>query len=160
MNPQVTTLAPKKLIGQRMRMSLVTNTTGALWRRFMPRRRDIHNTLTAELISMQVYDQPVDLGNLQQEFDKWAAMEVTDLDTIPDGMEAFVLTGGLYAVFHYTGSSTDMRIFHAIFGTWLPNAPYILDHRPHFEILGDTYKNADPNSEEDIWIPIKPKEAV
>lgn len=157
MKPRIETLTPKKLVGKRMRMSLSNNKTGELWRSFAPRRREIQNNLTSELFSMQVYDQPVDPGNLYQEFEKWAAIEVADFDTIPDGMESFVLTGGLYAVFHYKGSSTDTKIFQNIFGTWLPNSNYLLDNRPHFEILGDKYKNADPNSEEDIWIPIKPK---
>lgn len=29
---------------------------------------------------------------------------------------------------------------------WLPNSDYLLDDRPHFELLGDKYKNNDPNS--------------
>ena len=140
-----------------MTMSLSNNKTGELWRSFMPRRREIQNSLTSELFSMQVYNRPLDLGNMNQEFEKWAAVEVADFDAIPDGMETFVLTSGLYAVFHYKGSSTDTEIFRYIFGTWLPGSNYVLDNRPHFEILGDKYKNADPNSEEDIWIPIKPK---
>jgi AraC family transcriptional regulator len=37
---------------------------------------------------------------------------------------------------------------------------YELDDRPHFEILGDKYKNNDPNSEEEIWIPIKLKKQI
>lgn len=158
MEPKLEMLTEKKLIGKRMRMSLSNNKTGELWRSFMPRRKEISNNLTTELFSMQVYDQPVDPGNPGREFDKWAAIEVSDFDAIPDEMEAFVLAGGLYAVFHYTGSSMDTRIFQYIFGTWLPNSNYSLDNRPHFEILGDKYKNADPNSEEDIWIPIKQKD--
>ncbi|MDZ4720700.1 MAG: GyrI-like domain-containing protein, partial [Roseiflexaceae bacterium] len=150
MKPRIETLTEKKLVGTRMSMSLSNNKTSELWRSFMPRRREIQNNLTSEMFSMQVYDQPVDLGNLHQAFEKWAAIEVADFDTIPDGMESFVLTGGLYAVFHYQGSSTDTKIFHSIFGTWLPNAPYVLDNRPHFELLGATYKHMDPNSEEDI----------
>jgi len=140
-----------------MVMSLSNNKTGELWRSFMPRRREVQNNLTLELFSMQVYNQPFDPSDLNQEFDKWAAVEVTNFDAVPAGMETFVLAGGLYAVFHYKGSSTDTRIFQFIFGDWLSNSGYVLDHRPHFEILGDKYKNADPNSEEDIWIPIKPK---
>jgi len=67
------------------------------------------------------------------------------------------LKGGLYAVFDYKGSSNDISIFQYIFGTWLQNSDFLLDDRPHFEVLGDKYKNADPNSEEEIWIPIKKK---
>jgi len=95
-----------------------------------------------------------------KEFEKWAAMEVSDFENVPNEMETFTLAGGLYAVFDYKGSSTDSTIFHHIFGTWLPNSDYVLDNRPHFEVLGDKYKNADPNSEEEIWIPIRHKNSV
>ncbi|MEZ4860095.1 MAG: effector binding domain-containing protein [Caldilineaceae bacterium] len=155
--PRIVMLSEKKLIGQRMVMSLANNKTGELWRSFIPRRREIRHNVTADLLSLQVYDQPVDWHNLQQEFEKWAAVEVSTCDTMPDGMAAFTLPGGLYAVFPYKGSSTDTQIFQYIFGTWLPNSDYMLDNRPHFEVLGEKYKNADPNSEEDIWIPITPK---
>jgi AraC family transcriptional regulator len=158
LQPRIVMLSEKKLIGKHMVMSLANNKTGELWRTFMPRRREIRNNMTADLLSLQVYDQPVDLRNLQQEFEKWAAIEVSTFDAIPEGMAAFTLPGGLYAVFPYKGSSTDTQIFHYIFGTWLPNSDYTLDNRPHFEVLGEKYKNADPNSEEDIWIPITPKD--
>jgi AraC family transcriptional regulator len=72
-------------------------------------------------------------------------------------METYVLPGGLYAVFDYKGLNTDNSIFQYILGTWLPGSDYVLDNRPHFEVLGDKYKNNDPNSEEEIWIPIKTK---
>jgi AraC family transcriptional regulator len=67
------------------------------------------------------------------------------------------LNGGLYAVFNYKGLNTDNRIFIHIFTEWLPSSGYVLDERPHFEILGEKYKNNDPESEEEIWIPVKPK---
>lgn len=158
MEPKIETITLKNLIGKRMKMSLSNNRTGELWQNFMPRRKEIRSNLTSELISMQVYDQLIDPGNIQQEFDKWAAIEVADFSSIPEGMESFVMPGGQYAVFHYQGSGTDTRIFQYIFGTWLPNSNYLVDNRPHFEILGEKYKNADPNSEEDIWIPIRPKD--
>jgi len=45
-----------------------------------------------------------------------------------------------------------------IMSQWLPNSKYILDHRPHFELLGAKYKNNSPDSEEEVWIPIKEKQ--
>lgn len=158
MQPRIESLTEKKLVGKRLRMSLAENRTGELWRSFMPRRREVGNTVTSDLYSMQVYSQPVDVGNLQQEFEKWAAVEVSDDSSVPDGMEVFTLKGGLYAVFSYKGPSTDTTIFRYIFGTWLPGSAYTLDSRPHFEVLGEKYKNADPDSEEEIWIPIKPRD--
>ena len=129
-----------------------------LWKSFIPECKDIINNLTNDFISMTVY-KPTYFANFKptNEFEKWAVIEVTDFDNIPNDMEPFTLKGGLYAVFDYKGSSTDIRIFQYIFGTWLPNSDYLLDNRPHFEILGEKYKNADPNSEEEIWIPIEAK---
>jgi AraC family transcriptional regulator len=88
-------------------------------------------------------------------FDKWAAVEVAHFDDIPDGMEAFTLAPGLYAVFVYKGSSADNSIFQYILSEWLPGSVYALDNRPHFDVLGDKYRNNSPDSEEEIWIPIK-----
>jgi AraC family transcriptional regulator len=100
MEPKIEILVEKKLIGKRMTMSLSNNKTGKLWRSFMSKRKEIQNNLTSDMISMQVYDQPVELGNLEQKFEKWAATEVSDFETIPDGMETFTVPSGLYAVFH------------------------------------------------------------
>lgn len=157
MEPDIKILPEKKLIGQRIQMSMANNKTRELWSGFMPRRREIANQLTSDLISMQVFDELFDFYafDLNASFEKWAAVEVSDFERIPDGMEAFTLRGGLYAVFIHKGdASTGAKTFQYIFGTWLPGSGYTLDNRPHFEILGGKYKNDDPDSEEEIWIPI------
>ena len=158
MTPRIEILSEKKLIGKRLQMSLANNKTQVLWQSFMPRRKEIQNNIGTDLYSMQVYDpfyfNTFDPNNL---FEKWATIEVTNFDTIPDEMETFTLSSGLYAVFFYKGLNTNTKIFQYIFETWLPNSEYVLDNRPHFEILGEKYKNNDPNSEEEIWIPIKEK---
>jgi AraC family transcriptional regulator len=89
-------------------------------------------------------------------FEKWALVEAIDLETIPPSFKQFILPSGLYAVFHYKGLNTDSSIFQYIYSEWLPSSGYILDNRPHFEVLGNLYRNNHPESEEDIWIPIKP----
>ena len=38
------------------------------------------------------------------------------------------------------------------------NSDFSLDNRPHFALMGRKYKQDDANSEEEIWIPIKPKQ--
>lgn len=140
-------------------MSLANNKTGELWQRFMPKRRDIANQLTNDMISLQVYKY-THFADFKptNEFEKWAAVEVTDFENVPTDMETFTLSGGLYAVFDYMGSSKYSSIFQYIYGSWLPNSEYDLDDRPHFEVIGEKYKNNDPSSEEEIWIPIKPKQ--
>ena len=161
MHPRIEILPEKKLVGKRMKMSFTNNKTGELWKGFMQRRKEIKNNLTADLFSMQIYDNSYNFVKFNPDtiFEKWAAVEVCDFNNIPEDMESFTLSGGLYAVFLHRGdASTGPATFRHIFGTWLPNSEYSLDNRPHFEILGEKYKNEDPDSEEDIWIPIKIKE--
>jgi AraC family transcriptional regulator len=159
MKPRIETLKEKKLTGKRMRMSLSGNKTGELWRSFMLRRKEITNNIGTDLYSMQVYD-PLYFSKFSYdaEFEKWAAIEVTDFSIVPDEMETTILPEGLYAVFLHKGAASKGReTFQYIFGTWLPGSDYLLDNRPHFELIGEKYKNEDPDSEEEIWIPVKPK---
>lgn len=158
LQPVIVNMLPKKLIGLHLQMSLQANQTGPLWGQFMRRRHEIKNTTSPLLYSIQFYDTNYFMEfSPAKSFEKWAAIEVNESNEIPEGMHTVDLTGGLYAVFDYRGSSTDPAIFQYIYGTWIPSSEYILDHRPHFEVLGDKYKNNDPNSEEQIWIPIKNK---
>jgi AraC family transcriptional regulator len=158
MLPRIKEIEEKRLIGKRLKMSLTNNLTGKLWKGFMQRRNEIKNNVTKEMISMQIYDS-LYYQNFKpnNEFEKWATIEVTDFDFIPNEMEPFTLPGGFYAVFNHKGSSNDNSVFEYIFLNWLPNSKYKLDNRPHFEVLGEKYKNNDQNSEEEIWIPIRKK---
>jgi len=157
LQPRIENLNPKKLIGIRVRMSLKNNKTFELWNSFVPRLKEITNRKSNERLSLQVYESPLSSNNLTQEFEKWALVEVLNFEKVPQKMETFILESGLYAVFYYKGLNTDHRIFRYIFNDWLPKSNYVVDKRPHFEILGEKYKNADPNSEEEIWIPIRKK---
>jgi len=157
MEARIESTREKKLVGIRMKMSLTKNMTRELWHSFMVRKSGIRNTVGSDLYSMQVYDPLYFTGfDPTAEFEKWAAIEVTDFDSIPEKMESFTLPEGLYAVFVHKGAASAGPVtFQFIFGTWLPGSEYDLDDRPHFELLGDNYRNDDPDSEEEIWIPVK-----
>ncbi|HYF01865.1 MAG TPA: GyrI-like domain-containing protein [Patescibacteria group bacterium] len=160
MQPHILTLPEKLLIGRHLTMSLAADRTPELWRSFMPQRKSITNAVSNDLYSMQVYDAAYDFKtfNPAATFEKWAAVEVSDFKNVPDGMETLVLTSGLYAVFkHRGGPATGFKTFSYIFGEWLPASEYELDARPHFELLGEKYKGNEPDSEEEIWIPVKPR---
>ncbi|MEI6684048.1 MAG: GyrI-like domain-containing protein [Bacteroidota bacterium] len=161
MKPRIEVITEKMLIGKRLNMTFSNNRTFELWHSFMPARKLIKNTLNQELISLQIYDQVRELKDFTPDapFEKWAAVEVSGFDDIPAGMETLVLPGGTYAVFLYKGTPEMFRdTFLYIFGTWLPASGYLLDDRPHFEILGEKYIRNHPDSEEEVWIPIKNKQ--
>lgn len=160
MEPRIITIQPKKLVGRKLRMSLSINRTVELWQFLMPRRKEIQNKLNSELFSIQVFDPDLEFKNFtpETEFEKWAAVEVSDYEEIPEGMETLDIPGGLYAVFDYKGAANNFApMFHHIFGTWIPASEYEVDKRPHFDVLGEKYKGNDPDSEEEIWVPVKQK---
>lgn len=160
--PQITHrtayLNETRVLGLSMVLSLDNNTTAALWQAFMPRLAEIEGRLNDDLLSLAIYPaRYFEDFDFATPFDKLAAVEVGKSAEIPVGLSEFILPAGLYVVFDYVGSSNDNNIFQYIFAHWLPASPYELDDRPHFEVLGANYKNDDPDSEEEIWIPVRPK---
>jgi len=158
MTPTIQTISAKTLIGKHITMSFSDNKTFALWSNFMPQRKFITNAVNpTHMYSLQVYSNDFYTNfDPKREFIKWAALEVNNTDIIPEDMDTFTIPAGQYAVFHYIGSHNNGHdVFSYIFGEWLPSSGYQLDDRPHFEVLGPKYKNGDPDSEEEIWIPIK-----
>jgi AraC family transcriptional regulator len=157
-SPRIIQLPPKKMVGVRMIMSLADNRTSDLWRTFMTRRKEILNTIGTDLYSLQIYSPPFDINKFDAtiSFVKCALTEVSDYDNVPEGFEGLTLDGGLYAVFIHKGTPADFApTIDLIFKQWLPASDYILDDRPHFEVLGEKYMRNHPQSEEEIWIPIK-----
>lgn len=154
--PRIEVINEKKLVGKSMMMSFIEFRVEELWKSFLPIKKEIKNNISNELISMSIY-KPTHFINFAptNEFEKWAAIEVSDFEDISINLETFVLPKGLYAIFNYRGLSTDNSIYQYIFDTWLPNSEYNLDDRPHFEVLDNRYKNNDLDSEEEIFIPIK-----
>ncbi len=156
---RIETISEKKLAGKSLKMSFVNNRTGELWKSFMPLRKTIQQQVSTNLFSVQQYAEVFNIQQLNPhlEFMKWAAVEVSSFSVLPDGIEPFILPGGLYAVFLHKGDAADNKTFQYIFQEWIPASAYVPDNRPHFELLGEKYKNDHPDSEEEIWIPIKAK---
>lgn len=158
MEPQIETLQKLKLIGKKVNTSFTGNRTRELWQSFMPRRAEIENAIGSELYSVEIYNDTGFFKNFNpaKEFEKWAAVKVSDFNALPDEMDTLVIPEGLYAVFHYKGKPSEARAtYQYIYANWIPNSEYDLDDRPHFAIMGEKYKGEDPDSEEELWIPIK-----
>jgi len=156
MNATIQRIHEKKFAGKCMMISFANYNIGTLWQSFIPQRKLITNTCSDGMYSLAIY--PPDFFthfSPSALFERWAAVEVNNFDNIPAGMKTMIVPGGLYAVFHYKGLHTDNSFFQYILQTWLPASGYQLDNRPHFEWLGEKYRNNDPESEEEIWIPIQ-----
>lgn len=155
MNPTIKTFPTTKFIGKNLSFTYADYRAFELWSSFMPRRKEIQNVIGSELYNIQINPDNFDFKPTSP-FVKWAAVAVTSFDYIPDEMELLEIEEGLYAVFNYKGNQSNVAaFFNSIYTEWLPSSGYQLDSRPQFEILGEKYKNNSPESEEEIWIPIK-----
>ncbi len=149
-----------KLVGKSLKASLAEDQSFALWSSFMPERKLVQNTISSDFYSVQVYDPKLSFNDFNEHtiFEKWAAVAVSDYQNLPETMTTLNIPKGLYAVFLHKGTAADFPKTSAyIFREWLPSSVYELDNRPHFEILGAKYKNNHPDSEEEVWIPIREK---
>lgn len=157
--PRFETLPSTRVVGMRIRTSHVENRAPELWRAFMPRRYEIPGRLHPRYLSIQVFDRAGgDPADPSTPFDRWAAVEVGDAAEPPPGMEAYTIGGGLYAVFLHRGpAAAAPRTWGFIFGQWLPASDHVVDDREHFERLPEGYRPDDPNAEEEVWIPVRPR---
>ena len=155
MNPTIKNFPTTKFIGKNLSFTYSDYRAFELWSSFMPRRKEVPNAIGTDLYNIQINPIGFSFG-LQEPFVKWVAVPVSNFDFVPEGMEVLEIPEGLYAVFQYKGNQSNApEFFNAIYTEWLPATNYELDHRPQFEILGAKYKTNDPNSEEEIWIPVK-----
>ncbi len=159
MNPKIVNNPKIILVGLKIKTSLSENKTGDLWQSFLHRFNEIDERIGERYFSVQIYSKGQSMENFTpiSTFEKWAAIEVKGVNELPKKMESLTIPAGKYAVFKHKGIASDFfRTSQFIFGTWLPSSEYELDDRPHFEILGKDYLGPnDPNSEEDVYIPIR-----
>ncbi|KYP14467.1 GyrI-like domain-containing protein [Flavihumibacter sp. CACIAM 22H1] len=153
---RIDTIEDRLMAGLSMEMSLLNNLSPELWKRFMPIRKLIPHCVGTTVYSLQIYPAGYFTSfNPATPFTKWALAEINDTTSLPPEIKVFGLPGGRYAVFQHKGAASSFDVtWKFIFHEWLPASGYQLDNRPHFEVLGNKYKNNDPQSEEEVWIPI------
>lgn len=158
MTPRIETIPAKKLVGLYAAINISAYNVAELWKKFIPLLNKIENKKSSDFFSISLYDNSYfNTFSPSKTFEKWVAIEVTEHNNLSIELSTFTIPSGMYAIFTYKGLSSDFTVFDYIYNTWLPSSNYILDNRPHFEILGSKYQNNDPNSEEEIYIPIQLK---
>ena len=85
-----------------------------------------------------------------------ACTEVTTTSDVPSGMVAKTIPAGRYAVFTHVGPLDGLgHTMHYIFGTWASRSRFELRDAPDLEIYDERFKLGQPDSEVDLYIPIK-----
>lgn len=157
--PNIVLLPDTHLIGMRTQTTLATHHPAELWRKFRTQTKHIPLLAETGFYSVQFYPPSFYTGHFTPDtpFEKWAALHPHTMpNPLPSDIEICTLSGGLYAVFVHTGgTATFFQTANYIYNEWIPNSPYQLDTRAHFEIMP---ANALPNQtdySENVYIPIK-----
>ena len=150
------------LTGMQTDISIAENHTVLLWKKFMPRKREITNQLSEALYSVQVYPPAFNFvrPDVNMPFAKWVAVETSCNAKAPEQMEVLSVPAGHYAVFLHKGTLEGyLRTIDAIFNHWLPASAFEFDFRPQFERMDHRYIHNHPDSIEEVWIPVRQKMA-
>ena len=154
-------IGSKEIAGMQIPTSPAESQAPQIWQQFMPRRNELEGTEDDVYYSIQDYpaDYPWGSYDPTAQFTTWAAREISKDCILPDGFSQTKIKGGLYAHFIHKGTSACLSDSMIYFHTqWLPKSGYTLDKtRLHFERLDRAFLGPEnPNSEEDVYIPIIP----
>ena len=159
MDAKIIAISPKKIVGLRIMTTMVAHAeaSAALWPAFAKGKGGIGNRVDGDTYSIQIFDGDPLTAGLDTPFEKWAGVEVSSFDGVPEGFACMTLRGGLYAVFVHRGLP-GLETHEYALRQWLPASEYALDAREQFERMGPAYHPNDPNAEEEVWIPIQKKQ--
>lgn len=92
----------------------------------------------------------------KENFEYIIGVMVEKTDQIDEGYVTKVVPAQKYAVFTHKGLLTTlMGTYEYIFGDWANKTDYKVDEHLNFEWYDNRFKDNDPTSEFDIYVPIK-----
>ncbi|GAB5520291.1 MAG: hypothetical protein RhofKO_25420 [Rhodothermales bacterium] len=156
---RIVTLAPFHITGHSAPATLAQPVPPTFWRDFMVRRHEVERR-TADTIALRVYaPHPAPVFAPTRPFTQWVGVEVEAAASVPDGMQAYRMEGGLYAAFIHYGPAQDFpATLHRVIAE-LQVQGYEPDERDYFERLPEGYNPMALDAQEEAWIPIQPSAA-
>jgi AraC family transcriptional regulator len=133
---------------------------GALWDGFLHDSRRIANRVGKEMYGI-IYARPATERMHPHELQYIAAVAVTSATKIPDGMVAYTVPAGTFAVFTHRGPIHRIgETMQTIYREWLPQSAYRHAGTADVEVYDQRFHLNDDDSEMDYWMPIIPKAAA
>lgn len=130
----------------------------ALWRKFIQERNKIENMIDGTTYGIYLYDTKIEKIEItdELEFEYLAGVEVTQVNRIPTGMTVHRIPARKYAVFTHRGRLMELqKTYDYIYKTWLPGSGMDFLPAEHFEYHGPNFTGDTPESETQVYIPIK-----
>jgi AraC family transcriptional regulator len=161
MEPKIVDLDRIILVGLPFYGDPSTGGFGQAWHRFFPLAERIpHRVNPAVMYGVEMY------GPESMQEHKWTyfpstAVSQLDVSEIPDHLFAAVLPAARYAVFTAKGGLTALpATFRYAYDTWLPASEYEGTGMLDFELYDERFRESEPDSELDVYIPIRLRQAA
>lgn len=148
-----------KIVGLLERINMPNNTIPQLWDKFMKRMSEIKN-----IKGNGSYGIAENMSESSDgvSFDEIVGVEVSSFEDIPEGMVAKVIKPQKYAVFTHKGelfgadgSSKLHKSYDYVYSKLIPASGYETDCEFNFEYYDERFILGSPESEMDIYIPVK-----
>jgi AraC family transcriptional regulator len=156
MEPRIVELGALTLVGLPFYGEPSDGQFGKTWERFVEveqhatRRVNDHVYYGVEFYGPEV--------SLTRQWMYFAAIQVSDLAETPDILFGKILPAAKYAVFTVKGGLDGINdMFAHAYRVWLPASAYEVAYPFDFELYDRRYHGNVPESEIDLYIPIKPK---
>lgn len=151
MQPQIVDKSAFTVVGMRIRTNPKSNEISELWTKQGQRLGEVPNAAPDGAFGiMEIVD--MDAGIM----DYMAAVGVTEVGNMPDGMSQWDIPAATYAVFE-AALPTLGRAFDTFYQEWLPSSHYQRADGPEFEHYGPSFNPHDSDSILSVSIPVKPK---
>jgi len=150
MDPRIVSWPAFRVVGLKYRGKNEKNEIPQLWQSIGPRVGEIKNIADDHV----AYGISANMDESTGEFDYIAGSEVSTAKEIPEGMFCFEVPDAKYAVFSTTLPKIG-ETFHNAYHTWLPESGYQATGGPELEVYDERFDPQDPDSEFDLYIPVK-----
>lgn len=150
MEPKIVIRPAFTVVGVRYHGKNENNEIPQMWEAFGPRMHEVKQVINPQVC----YGISDNMDEDTHEFDYIAGCEVASAADIPEGMVSWVVPAGTYAIFTTTLPRVGQTFQHA-YHTWMPQSGYQGTGGPDFELYDEQFDPRDPQSEFDLYIPIK-----
>lgn len=127
---------------------------GALWEQFTHRACEVQNRLGEERYGIIDARGEAERSH-PDELTYLAAVTVSELGDLPDGMVSRTVPAATCAVFTHRGPINRIgKTCEEIYRTWLPRSGYQHAHAPDVELYDRRFHPDRDDSEMEYWVPV------
>ncbi len=155
MEPEIITRPEMKVVGTTHKYQEDDLNIEMLWFDFQHKVNQVRNRIGNDAFG--IYEEYFETGD-SIGFSYICSVEVSDFDSVPEGMISRIIPQQMYAVFRHNGPLSLLpETLKYIWGSWLPKSNYEYDEKPDFELYSPGVQPEDPDHILFLHIPVSRK---